>query len=756
MQDSIAPARQELQESASGKEARYEFAFAQAPIGMVLLTPDGQIKEVNQAYLDVLGYTREELLSRDSSLFTHPDDIEPTREFFRALQNGSRSTSRLEKRYFRKDGQILWARASGSMRRDPQGRPVEVIAIVEDITERKRAEEQLWASQAQLRAIYDGTYEYIGLVSTEGIVLDCNRASLQFAGNTREDVIGVPFWDTPWFSHTPGAAEALKKAIRDAAAGTFVRYQVRLERPAGGSITFDFSLHSLRNERGEVIFLVAEGRDITEQDRAAGQIQEDRRRWRELLKQTPVGIAILRGPDHIFEWVNPSYAQLVDLTEDALLGKTVAEAILGITGQIYVDLLNGVYRTGEPFVGQESPFRLTRADGSAEDLFLNFVYLPTRDASGVIDGIFVHVIDVTTAVLARKQIEESENQFRTLAETIPHLAWIAGPAGNRVWFNRRWYDYTGTTFEDVKDWGWTNVLDSSVVPDVTTRWDEAAIKGEPFEMIYPVKGKNGEFCSFLTRVEPVRDRTGRVVRWFGTNTDITEQRRTEDELRRLNRELEEFAYVASHDLQEPIRMINIYTQLIMRSLGGANERIKQYAGFVESGVTRMQALIDDLLLFSRNLYQHDEQPSDRADLSVALEQAIAVLKGRIDEAGAVIKAETLPTVRGDTQQFTQVFQNMLSNSVKYRRADVPLNIQISTERDGDRWVIRVHDNGIGFAPQYAERIFGLFKRLHKEEYPGTGLGLAICKRIIERYNGRIWAEGRPGEGSTFYFSVPSN
>lgn len=756
MEDSIAPARSQPPESPSGKEARYEFAFAQAPIGMVLLTPDGALKEVNQAYLDVLGYTREELLAHDSSFFTHPDDIEPTREFFLALNNGPRSTSRLEKRYFRKDGQILWVRASGSMRRDEQGRPIEVIAIVEDITERKRAEEQLWASQAQLRAIYDGTYEYIGLVSTDGIVLDCNRASLQFAGNAREDVIGVPFWQTPWFSYTPGAAERLKAAIRDAAAGEFVRYQVTLDRPAGGSITFDFSLHPVRNERGEVIFLVAEGRDITEQDRAAQQIQEDRRRWRELLRQTPAGIAILRGPDHVFEWVNPSYAQMVELTEEALLGKTVAEALPEVASQIYIDLLNGVYHTGEPFVGREAPVRLNRADGAIDELFLNFVYLPTRDVSGAIDGIFVHVTDVTNAVLARKQIEESENQFRTLAETIPHLAWVADPAGNRTWFNRRWYDYTGTTFEEVKGWGWTKVMDESVVPEVMSRWEGAAITGEPFEMIYPVQAANGDFCSFLTRVEPVKDRTGRVVRWFGTNTDITQQRRTEDELRRLNRELEEFAYVASHDLQEPIRMINIYTQLIMRNLGSADERLKQYAGFVEEGVSRMQALIDDLLLFSRTLYQNDERPLGTADLSLALEQAISVLKARVDEAGAVIRAGALPTVRGDTQQFTQVFQNILSNSVKYRRAGVPLHIQISAEKDGDCWVICIHDNGIGFAPQYAERIFGLFKRLHKEEYPGTGLGLAICKRIVERYNGRIWAQGTPGEGSTFYFSVPLN
>src|SRR5262249_46365234 len=148
----------------------------------------------------------------------------------------------------------------------------EVIAIVEDINERKRAEERLWASQAQLRAIYDSTYEYIGLISTDGIVLDCNRASLEFAHNRREDVVGLPFWETPWFSGTPGAPEALQKGIASAVAGEFVRYETPLRRPSGSVMTFDFSLHPVRNERGEVIFLVPEGRDVTERNRAAEQI----------------------------------------------------------------------------------------------------------------------------------------------------------------------------------------------------------------------------------------------------------------------------------------------------------------------------------------------------------------------------------------------------------------------------------------------------------------------------------------------------
>jgi PAS domain S-box-containing protein len=735
-------------------EARYGLAFAQAPIGMVLVHPDGRIIQVNQAFLDTLGYTREDLLTRDSSSFTHPEDVQLTKDFFTSLKNGPHNSGSIEKRYVGKDGTILWARATANMRRDEQGRPADVIAIVEDITERKRAEEQLWASQAQLRAIYDGTYEYIGLLSPDGILLDCNRASLEFAGGTLEDLIGRPFWEIPWFAFTPGAPELVRQGIAIAAGGQFVRYETPLRRPSGAEVTLDFSIYPVRNERGEVIFLVPEGRDITEQNRAAQQIEDDRRRWRELLRQTPAGIVLLRGPEHKYDWMNPAMERMFGRSAETLLGKTVKEAYPGFEMQTYLDLLDGVYRTGEPFTGHEAPVRFAREDGTLQDLYLNFVYLPTRDLNGDIDGIFVHVTDVTSAVLARMRIEESERQFRTLAETIPHLAWMADQAGNRFWYNRRWYDYTGTTLEEVKDWGWKKVHDPAVLPEVLKRWRDALASGEAFEILYPVRGADGSFRSFLTRVEPVKNLEGRVVRWFGTNTDITDQRKTEEELRRMNRELEEFAYVASHDLQEPLRMVNIYTQMLLADSDASPEERKEYAGFVRAGVERMEALIQDLLTFSRNVHR-EQQPVGTADMAAALDEAIAVLRGRIEEAGAVIQAGVLPRARGETQQLAHVFQNILSNALKYRKKDVPLEVRISSERGPRQWTICIRDNGIGFEPQYSERIFGLFKRLHKDEYPGTGLGLAICQRIIERYGGHIWAQGSPGEGASFYFSLPS-
>lgn len=493
--------------------------------------------------------------------------------------------------------------------------------------------------------------------------------------------------------------------------------------------------------------------DMEDQKQAAGQIEDDRRRWRDLLFHAPAAIAVLRGPEHTFEWVNEEYVHLMGRPTEALVGKTVIEAVPEIAEQSYINLLDAVYQTGKPFTGHESLLRLERGDGTRKDVYLNFVCLPSRDVAGQIDGIFVHAIDVTGMVLARKQVEESERQFRTLAETIPNLAWKAHADGHIFWYNRRWYEYTGTTLEETAGWGWQKVHDPTVLPQVLERWNASLAKGEPFEMVFPLKGADGTFRSFLTRIEPVKDKEGRVVRWFGSNTDITAQRQTEEQLRRMNRELEEFAYVASHDLQEPLRMVNIYTHLILRSIGDADGDLGQYCSFVREGVGRMEALIRDLLTFSRSVHT-EEIPAGRADLSASLAEAITVLKNRIEESGATITAESLPVVRGETGQLAHVFQNVLSNALKYRKKEIAPEIRISAELNSGQWVITTSDNGIGFEPRYAERIFGLFKRLHNDEYPGTGLGLAICKRIVERYGGRMWAEGQPGNGATFRFSLP--
>ncbi len=227
-----------------------------------------------------------------------------------------------------------------------------------------------------------------------------------------------------------------------------------------------------------------------------------------------------------------------------------------------------------------------------------------------------------------------------------------------------------------------------------------------------------------------------------------------DELARSNEELEKFAYVASHDLQEPLRMIAGFSQMLSRRYKGRlDSDADEFIGFVVDGATRMQALINDLLAYSRvGRNGASLRPAECAD---ALDGALSNLKTAIDESGATIDRTALPIVSGDPAQLAQLFQNLVGNALKFRGADAPV-IRVSASENGGDWVISVRDNGIGIDPKYFDRIFMLFQRLHtREEYPGTGLGLAICKKIVERHGGRIWAESEPGKGTAFHFSIPT-
>ncbi len=227
-----------------------------------------------------------------------------------------------------------------------------------------------------------------------------------------------------------------------------------------------------------------------------------------------------------------------------------------------------------------------------------------------------------------------------------------------------------------------------------------------------------------------------------------------EDLRRSNEDLQQFAFMASHDLQEPLRMVNTYTQLLLKRFGHlADPSVAQYAGFINQGVQRMETLIQNVLCYSRAVHYRGEELKC-ADLKNSFRQALWLLDAAVRESSAIITCEELPTVSGNEEQLTQVFQNLLSNALKYRSGSEPVRVHVGVRRCGSEWIISVRDHGIGFEQQYADRIFGLFKRLHRSDYPGTGLGLAICKRIVERHGGRIWAESELAVGSTFYFAIP--
>jgi light-regulated signal transduction histidine kinase (bacteriophytochrome) len=278
--------------------------------------------------------------------------------------------------------------------------------------------------------------------------------------------------------------------------------------------------------------------------------------------------------------------------------------------------------------------------------------------------------------------------------------------------------------------------------------------GAPFELEARLRGKDGEFRWFMIRNVPVKDEQGRVRKWIGALTDLHEAKVLQLELQRANRDLEQFAYSASHDLQEPLRGIKIYSELLARRYGGRlDDEAGKFVDNLRNDAARMATLLRDLLAYTQ-VAQLDE-PVDTTDGRQAFDAAVSNLTSAISETGASVTCGALPSLRVAATHLQQLFQNLIGNAIKYRSPERAPVVHVAAERQGDSWVFAVTDNGIGIDPEYRETIFGLFKRLHTtDEYAGTGIGLALCQRIVDRYHGRIWVESEPGQGSAFRFKLP--
>jgi PAS domain S-box-containing protein len=371
--------------------------------------------------------------------------------------------------------------------------------------------------------------------------------------------------------------------------------------------------------------------------------------------------------------------------------------------------------------------------------------------------------DISGRILAEEALREGEERFRTLANNISQLAWMADEKGYIFWYNQRWFEYTGATLEEMAGWGWQKVHHPDHVQQVVAKISKCFQIGEVWEDTFPLRGRDGNYCWFLSQAVPIRDPEGKVLRWFGTNTDITERKQSEEhlvktvgELKRSNDELQQFAYVASHDLQEPLRMVASYTQLLaQRYKGRLDSDADEFIAYAVDGANRMQGLIQDLLAYSRA--GTDGKALREISSEKALKGALTNLQVTIKESGAVVTHDLLPSITTDETQLAQVFQNLVGNAIKYRSAEVPRIHVTATKNGGKEWIFSVRDNGLGIDPQYFERIFIIFQRLHgRKDFKGTGIGLAICKKIVERVGGRIWVESQAEKGSTFYFALPES
>jgi two-component system CheB/CheR fusion protein len=485
---------------------------------------------------------------------------------------------------------------------------------------------------------------------------------------------------------------------------------------------------------------------------ALSQVQAERQRLHDLFMEAPAVIAVWRGPEHVFELANPLYLQSLGARRD-VIGKPIRAVLPELAEQDIVGLLDRVYASGTPYEGREVLIRLDRhGAGTLDDVYFNFVYQPTRDVAGAVDGILIHAVDVTESVLARRRAEESEERFRTLADNMSQLAWMADDTGSIFWYNQRWYDFTGTTLEEMYGWGWRAVHHPDHVERVVAKISASFQSGELWEDTFPLRGKDGEYRWFLSRAIPIRDESGHVMRWFGTNTDVTEQQRIEQQK-------DDFIAIASHELKTPVTSLKAAAQLLARRLRTAgDERSAELLGKMDNQLNKLTKIIGDLLDDTKielGKLVLQESEFDYGDL----------VRETIDEVQRTaprheIACDPLPvmTLRGDRARIGQVLTNLLTNAIKYSpRAD---RVEVTAALADGQIVTRVRDFGIGIPEDKQAKVFDRFFRVSSAEgeehaaFPGLGLGLYISADIVGHHHGRIWVEGAPGGGSIFAVALP--
>jgi PAS domain S-box-containing protein len=450
----------------------------------------------------------------------------------------------------------------------------------------------------------------------------------------------------------------------------------------------------------------------------------------------------------ITSW-NQSAERLFGYTAEEAVGQTVASLLIPADRQDEEPSILARLARGERVDHFETIRR--RKDGTR--LNISLTISPVKDDRGNIIGASKIARDITERKLAEKALQHSEERFRQLAEVGPQIVWLYGAQGQLEFVNRRWVEFSGLDLEATRDPARFRLCVHSD-DGFLAHWQTCVSSGTPLELEARLRKKDGEFRWFLIRSVPVRDETGRIQRWFSTSTDIHESKLLQLELARANQDLEQFAYSASHDLQEPLRSVKIFSELLCERFGeGLDPQALEFLSNVRDGATRMELLVRDLLTYTQTT--RADAPSEPVDANEALQAALANLSGALVETGAVVTWETLPFVNVPPTQLQQIFQNLIGNAVKYHRPEVPPVVHAKARRENGNWIFSVKDNGIGIEREYLEKIFGLFKRLHtRDEYSGTGIGLALCQRIIERHHGRIWVESEAGTGSTFYFTLP--
>src|SRR5277367_4272009 len=739
-------------------EGRYRGLLEAAPDAMVVVNQAWEIVLLNVQAEKQFGYRRDELVGQKVK------NIIPDGFAERLIADGTRTAAEalaqqigtgIELSALRKDGTEFPIEIMLSPLESAEG--TLVTAAIRDISVRRAAEKHLGQMEGRYRGLLEAAPDAMVVVNQAGEIVLLNvQAEKQF-GYRRDELVGqkvkniIPegFAERLIADGTRTAAEALAQQI-----GTGI--ELSALRKDGTEFPIEIMLSPLESAEGTLV--TAAIRDISVRRAAEKHLGQMEGRYRGLLEAAPDAMVVVNQNGEIV-LLNVQAEKQFGYNRDGLVGQKVKNIIpKGFAERLIADGTRSAAEALAQQIGTGIELVARRKDGS--EFPIEIMLSPLESAEGTL--VTAAIRDITVRKAAEKHLAQMEGRYRGLLEAAPDAMVVVNQGGEIVLLNVQAEKQFGYSRDELVGQKVKNIIPEGfaerLVADALRSVEDALAQqiGTGIELT----GRRRDSTEFPIELmlSPLESAEGILV--TAAIRDITTRKKAEanllnkvEELNRSNEELGQFAYIASHDLQEPLRMVASYTQLLSRRYKGKlDSDADEFIAFAVDGASRMQRLIQDLLTYSRV----GTKGRDLVEISSeeALEQALINLRGAIEDKSAMVTHDPLPNVVADDMQLVQLFQNLIGNAIKYQNAGIP-KVHISASRNGGKgWTFAVKDNGLGIDSQYFERIFGMFQRLHKrEEFAGTGIGLAICKKIVERHGGTISVESQLGEGSTFRFAL---
>lgn len=750
--------KQEIEERKKAEKALYHEKVRLktyldiAGVVLVAINKDLTISLINKKGIEIVEYNEDEIIGKSFLEFI-PERFkaELTSIALRLISGDIERFEHYEGPILTKSGEERLISWHVALLRDDKGSFINALISGEDITERKKAEEKI----RMLANIVESSDDAIISITLEEIITSWNRGAENVYGYSAEEMIGKHsriLFDPLQWEMVDKNVDKIKKGEK------IVHYEAKRRRKDGDEIYVSVKLSPIKNSEGVLTGVSIISRDVTERKTAEKALKASERRYRSLYDDNPSMYFTIDSESTILS-VNRFGAEELGYTTSELIGQSIISKVFYEKDRKSAaqKLKQCIENYGQIFQWEQ---RKVRKDGSI--LWVRETARATKRSDGKII-VFIVCEDITGRKEAENALLESEERFKILFEYAPDPYFLIDMEGNFLDGNMAAERLINFKREEIigKNLIGLDIITGDQIPkafDLLSRNIKGSSTG-PEEFI--LTKKDGKKVPVEVTGFPIEIMGQKLV--LGMARDISERKKAEeklketiDELKRSNDELQQFAYITSHDLQEPLRTIASFTQLIERRYKGQlDPDADEFIDFVVDAATRMKEMIQGLLDYSRVGTRGGE--FNFTNVEEVLKIVLANLHAAISENKAEITHDKLPTVFADRNQLIQLFQNLISNAIKFKKPNVPPKIHISVRKDEKKgeYIFGIFDNGIGLEPQYRDKIFEVFKRLHAmDEYKGAGIGLAISKRIIERHGGRIWVESELGEGSTFYFTLP--